>query len=66
MNASKDSMNFGTFEHRRIYNSEQFEVVGQTAWRGGICRICVCDREDNAESISKALNKYARHERNKN
>jgi hypothetical protein len=55
----EEKLSFGDFEHRKIYQSDKYEVVGQTAMRvGGIRRLCTCEREDDAEAIAKALTMF--------
>ncbi len=55
-----DFLGHGQFEARKIYQTDKYEVVGQTSFHGGVRRMCVCEREDDAEAIAKALTMCAR------
>jgi hypothetical protein len=45
----------GKVFYQKIYGSDNFEIMCQTAWRGGPARIAVCTREDDAEAICTAM-----------
>ena len=56
-------MNLGEVSIQKDYNTDSYEVMVQTGFRGEPRRVCLCHKESDAEYIGQALlEKFAKDE----